>query len=72
MMQNTHTETLSHGYSSESTQHELFNEYQHDKVLMVFENPCVLMLWTKVAENNFGINHYFTLHLKESSKSDFD
>ena len=26
------TETLAHGYSSESTQQELFNEYQHDRV----------------------------------------
>ena len=26
------TETLTHGYSSESTQQELFNEYQHDRV----------------------------------------
>ena len=26
------TETLAHGYSSESTQLELYNEYQHDMV----------------------------------------
>ena len=26
------TETLAHGYSSESTQKELSNEYQHDRV----------------------------------------
>ena len=26
------TETLAHGYSSESTQQELSNEYQHDMV----------------------------------------
>ena len=26
------TETLAHGYSSESTQQELNNEYQHDRV----------------------------------------
>ena len=26
------TETLTNGYSSESTQRELSNEYQHDKV----------------------------------------
>ena len=25
------TETLAHGYSSESTQQELSNEYQHDR-----------------------------------------
>ena len=26
------TETMAYGYSSESTQRELFNEYQHDRV----------------------------------------
>ena len=33
MMQTTFkmTETLAHGYSSESTQWELSNEYQHDR-----------------------------------------
>ena len=31
-------ETLAHGYSSESSQLELSNEYQHDRVQMVFNN----------------------------------
>ena len=38
-------DTLAHGYSSESTKRELSNEYQHDRVFMVFKNPvhpCVL------------------------------
>ena len=43
------TETLAYGYSSESTRQELSNEYQHDRVCMVFKNVCVLVLWTKVA-----------------------
>ena len=43
------TETLAHGYSSESTQQELSNEYQHDRVKMVFKNLWVLVLWAKVA-----------------------
>ena len=30
------TETLLYGYSSESTQQELSNEYQHDRVKIVF------------------------------------
>ena len=30
------TETLAHGYSSESTHQELSCEYQHDRVWMVF------------------------------------
>ena len=37
------------GYSSESTQWELSNEYQHDRVSMIFKNLCILVRWTKVA-----------------------
>ena len=43
------TETLAHGYSSESTQHELSNEYQHDRVYMFFQNLSGIVLWMKVA-----------------------
>ena len=32
------TETLTNGYSFESTQRELSNEYQHDRVWMVFKD----------------------------------
>ena len=42
-------ETLAYGYSSESTQWELSNEYQHDMVSRVFKNICVFVLWRKVA-----------------------
>ena len=35
--------------SSESTQRELSNGYQHDRVSMVFKNFCVLVLCTNVA-----------------------
>ena len=38
-----------HGYSSESMQQELSNEYQYDRDKMVFKNLCVLVLWRKVA-----------------------
>ena len=38
------TETLAHGYPSESTHRELSNEYQHDWVSMVFKNICILVL----------------------------
>ena len=50
------TETLANGYSSESTQRELSNEYQHDRDKMVFKNLCVLMLWTKVASILKGLS----------------
>ena len=39
------TETLTNGYSSESAQRELSNEYQQDRVWMVFVkslHPCAL------------------------------
>ena len=42
------SETLVNGYSSESTQRELSNEYQHDRVQVFFKNLCVLVLLTKV------------------------
>ena len=51
------TETLANGYSSESTQRGLSNEYQHDRVSMVFRNLCVLVLWMKVALALEGLTH---------------
>ena len=36
------TETLSNGYSSDSSQRELSNEYQYDRVKMLFKNLCAL------------------------------
>ena len=42
------TETLAYGYSSQSMQRELSNEYQVGMVKMVFKNLCVLVLLTKV------------------------
>ena len=48
------TEILVHGYSSESTQGELFNEYQLDRVSMVFKDRCKPVLWTKAASALIG------------------
>ena len=39
--------TLGYGYLSEGTL--LFNEYQHDRVLMVFKILCILIFGVKVA-----------------------
>ena len=50
------TKTLAHGYSSEGTKRELSNEYQHDRVKMVFKNLCVLVLWTKVVSALEGLS----------------
>ena len=51
------TETLANGYSSESTQQELSNEYQHDRVQMFFKNLCIPVLWMKVASAFEGLTH---------------
>ena len=49
------TETLANGYSSERTQRELPNEYQDDRVLVVFQESCILVLWTKVVSALEGL-----------------
>ena len=48
-------ETLASGYSSESALRELSNEYQHDRVLVVFKDLCILVLWTKIASALEGL-----------------
>ena len=50
------TETLALGYSSKSTLRELFNEYQHNRVKMDFENLCNLVLCRKAALALEGLN----------------
>ena len=50
------TETLAYGYSSESIQWELSNEYHNDRVKTVFKNLCILVLWMKVALALEGLN----------------
>ena len=49
-------ETLARGYSSESAQGELSNEYQCDRVSMVFKKLSELVLWTKVASAMEGLS----------------
>ena len=51
------TETLANGYSSESTRRELSNEYkvEDDRVSMVFQESCILVLWTKVVSALEGL-----------------
>ena len=55
------TETLANGYSNERTQRELSNEYQHDRVLMVFKDLSVLGLWIKVASALEGLQQWLFL-----------
>ena len=52
------TEILAHVYSSESAQQELSNEYQHDRVQIVFKNLCILVLWAKVASASEGLRFF--------------
>ena len=56
------TETLANGYSSESTRQELSNEYQVDRVSMVFQESCILVLWTKVVSALEGLNAPTTIY----------
>ena len=51
------TETLANGYSNERTQQELSNEYQYDRVKMVFKDFSVLGLWIKVASALEGLSY---------------
>ena len=48
------TETLTHGYSSESTQLMLSNEYQHGRVYTL-KKRCVLVHTTKEASVMEGL-----------------
>ena len=45
----TETLTRAYVYSFESSQRELFNEYQHDRVQMVFKNLWALLLLIEIA-----------------------
>ena len=41
-------ETLANGYSYDSARQELSNEYQHDRVKMIFTIFCFFVHWTEV------------------------
>ena len=49
------TETLANGYSSESTPRELSNEYQYDRVSMIFKDFCLFGLSTNVGSALEGL-----------------
>ena len=54
------TETMENGYSSDSTQRELSNEYQHDRVKMIF--VFYLLFWpfdgSKLVVEGLNCVHY--------------
>ena len=52
------TETMTHGCSSEGTQQDPSNEYQHYRVKVIFKNPCIIVLWTKVSSTLEGLIDY--------------
>ena len=62
------TETRAHEYSSESTELELSDEYQHDRIKIVFKNLFILVLWTKVAIALEGLKHPFTNYLRKNCR----
>ena len=41
------TKTFAHGYSFYSSPEEISNEYQYDRVLMIFINLCLLVHWAR-------------------------
>ena len=49
-------------------QQELSNEYQHDRVQMVFKRGCIPVLWTKVA---LTLEGFLKLH-QLPTNTDFD
>ena len=49
------TETLANGYSFESTQRDLSNEYQHERIYVVFKNLCIYVIWMKVGSALGGL-----------------
>ena len=49
------TETLANGYSSDSAQQELSNEYQHDRIKMIFIIFCFFVDWLKVTSASEGL-----------------
>ena len=51
------TETMANGYSSYRTQRELSNEYQHDRVKMIFIIFCFFVHWMKVISAAGGLSH---------------
>ena len=60
------TETMANGYSSESTQRDLSNGYQHNRVSMVFKDFCIFLPWMKVASALEGLNHCFSQYSETS------
>ena len=71
---------MANGYSSDSTQQELSNEYQHDRVKMIFIIFCFFVHWTKVAlaleglrrtYRTKGTDHYHSaaLHMEHLVKA---
>ena len=48
------TEIIANGYSSDSTQQELSNEYQQDRVKMIFIIFCFLYIGRKLTQQLKG------------------
>ena len=56
-------ETLANGYSSDSAQRELSNEYQHDRVKMIFIIFCAFVHLTQVTSASEGLNVVIPTHV---------
>ena len=60
------TETPAHWCSSESIQQGLSDEYQQDRVYLVFKNLYVLVLWTEEASALEGLIENCTKSLRKN------
>ena len=63
------TETLAHGYSSDSTQRKLANEYKHGRFRCFSKNFAYLVLGTKVASALEKLNRDKPKMMEESGVS---
>ena len=57
------TEIMANGYSSESAQRRLSNEYQHDRVWMVLKTLCIFLWTVASAWKGLTINSFSTCDL---------
>ena len=47
---------------------ELSNEYQHERVQVVFKTFCIFLPWTKVASAWKGLTHFGVILIRAKSK----
>ena len=59
---------MAHGYSSDSSQQKLTNEYQHDRVKMIYIILCFFVYWMKVTPAAEGLNNIHIMYKYQPEK----